>query len=74
MALWLRALAALSEDLHLVPSIHMVVTVMCKSSSRVSNAIFWPRQAPGRQVMYRHTHKQSTHTHKIKVSKILEHN
>jgi hypothetical protein len=42
MAQWLRALAALPEDLGWIPSTHMVATTICSSSSRGSDALFWP--------------------------------
>jgi hypothetical protein len=38
---------------------------VCNSSCRVSGALFWPFQVPDLHVVYIHTCRQNTHTHKI---------
>lgn len=44
MAWWLKVLAALPEDLHLIPS---PFTIVCISSPRESKSLFRPSQASG---------------------------
>jgi hypothetical protein len=41
----LRALAAFPEGLGSIPSTHMVVTIVCNSSSKRPDALCWPLQA-----------------------------
>lgn len=60
-AQWSRALAALSKDLHLVPS-----TQMINSSSRGSNTLFWPLGTHG---YTEHICRQNTHTYNINIIK-----
>lgn len=59
MALWLRALVALTEHLDSLSSIHIVVPAISNSTFRRSKAI--NLQAPGTCV-YMHTCRQNTHT------------
>ena len=40
-----QQVAALLEDLGLIPSTHMVVTIVCNSSSKRPDALCWPLQA-----------------------------
>ena len=56
----LRTLAALSEALGLILSIYLVLTAICNSSSRASDDLFWPSQAPGTRDTDRHTCRQHT--------------
>lgn len=50
MAQWIKALAALGEDLGLVPNTHMVDCSQPNSSCRGFNAPLWPPGEPERGV------------------------
>lgn len=56
---WLRAPAALTENLGSIPSTY---TVGHSSSPRESNALLWSLKAPSTQVVYRHTCTQTIYT------------
>ena len=66
MAQWLRALAALLEDLGSIPSTHITAYTACDSTSREPNPHFWPLLASGTHVVHKYTCRQDIHTHKIK--------
>lgn len=62
----LKASAALLEYLGLIPNLHVVASVqpvVCKASSRISNAIFYPLQSESMNVVQRHESRQNTHSH-----------
>jgi hypothetical protein len=64
MAQWLRALTALKEHQKLVPRNHIrELTTPCISSSRGSDSLFLPLQAP-ECVVHTNTNRR-THTHYI---------
>ena len=54
MSQWLRSLAALSEDHGSIPSAHIEAIIVCNSSSRGSNTMFWHLQAPATHVVHRY--------------------
>jgi hypothetical protein len=64
MAQQLRALAALPENLDLISSTHLWLTIVYNS-----NALFWPLRIPDVYVVHRYTYRQNTHTHKQKILK-----
>lgn len=66
MAAWLRAHDAFPEAPSLIPSPHMGAPNSLYSSSRESEAFFFPPWAPSTHVMHRKTYKQNAHAHKIK--------
>lgn len=43
------------------------LTIVCNTSPRGSDAAFWPLQTPGTHVAHRHTYKQNTHAHEVKM-------
>jgi hypothetical protein len=59
----LRALAALSEDLGSRSSTHMAVHTVCNSSSRGSDALFWPPQEPGTHIVGAQSHMVAKQPH-----------
>lgn len=67
MAQQLRVPAALSEDFDLILSIYMVAHKHLNSSSRKSDTFFWPLWVPSVHALHRHTNRQNTHVHKVKV-------
>jgi hypothetical protein len=68
MAQQLGVLAVLAESLASIPSTHCFLTAIDNSSPRGSNPLFWPPWGPDTQRVYRHTYRQNTHTHKIKMN------
>ena len=66
MAQWLGALAALIEDPGYFPTPTRQPTAFSNSSSRGSDALFWPLWVPGMLMVHRQTCKQSTHMCKKK--------
>jgi hypothetical protein len=64
MAQWLRALVALAEDQVSIPNIQMMAWDDLISSSRGSN-VLWSLQELVVHVVFIHTSKQNTTTHKI---------
>lgn len=63
----LRARAALSQDVVWFPASLWQLTAIHNFSSGESDAFFWPPQTSGLQVVHRHTRRQSSQTHKIKL-------
>ena len=61
MALLLRSLVTLSKDQGSIPT--WVLTFICNSSPRGSNAFFWLLGAPDMQVVQTHTGKTTYRTH-----------
>lgn len=45
---------------------------ICTSTSRGSNALFWPPQAPGKHTTHRYTCRQNMHIHQIKIIKQIK--
>lgn len=67
MALWLRALAPITEDSgsqHITQQ-YVLAYNHLESSYRKSNALFWPLQVPGVLMVHRQACTQNTDTHKI---------
>lgn len=58
----LRHCPALVEDLSLVPTTLMAVTIFYNSSLRGFYTLFWLLRAPGRHVVH-NKHRQNTYTH-----------
>ena len=63
MAQWLRALAALPENLGSIPSIHVAAHKYLKLSSKAADNHFWPLQAT--PVYQAHTWYTDIHTGNI---------
>lgn len=63
MAQWVRALTAAPEDLSLVPSIHMMAGKQAPAIPGDPDALLWPPQTLGTQVVHRHKHMKNTHTY-----------
>lgn len=57
MAQWLKILATLSEDLGLISSKYGWLTIVCNSTSRGCDILFWPLRAPGMNMVHIHTGK-----------------
>ena len=71
-AQWLRAHVVLAKDLSLVPNTHIrQLTATCKSSSKRSNALFWPLCAQGQTYTHTHTHNFSLNQEQDRYSQIL---
>lgn len=67
MALWLRALALITEDSdsqHITQQ-YVLAYNPRESSYRKSNALFWPPQVPGVHMVHTQARTQNTDTHKI---------
>jgi hypothetical protein len=64
MAQWLKALAALPEDLGLIQHSHGSSCLSLTPVLGKSNTLLWPLQVSGTHVVQRHTCKQNTPTHK----------
>lgn len=52
-AQWLKALAALAEDPDSTPRTHMAAHNALNSSSKRSEALFYPPRVPGTHIMFR---------------------
>lgn len=65
MALWLRAVACLLEDLGLISNAHKWFTTSYNLSSRGSETLFLFPLAQGIYVVHKYTYKQNTYKHKI---------
>lgn len=65
MARQLRAFTTLAKDLGSVHHTH-IEAYNYNPSSKKSNTLFCPPQAPSKHVLHRHTHMQNTHIHKLK--------
>lgn len=66
---WLRALAAILEDLGLIPRTHVVVQTICNSSLMGHDNLFCSLQALGILIMQTYI-KQNNRTYKNIKSKI----
>lgn len=66
MIWWLKTLIALAKDTGLISSTHRWLMTIQNSSSRRSNALFWPLQASFTRMTHRYT---CCHTHEIKIDR-----
>lgn len=69
MIQWLSVFAAPAEVLGSIPSVLMVFTTTCNSSVWASGALFCPPKAPGILVVHRHTCRENSCIHKIKMNR-----
>ena len=68
MAQWERVLAALADDLGLIPSTHITITHItihncCNYSPRGSDTLFWSLKTPGTYVVHTHIHADKSAIH-----------
>lgn len=68
MAQWLRVLDAFQSHQVLFAESTQRRTAICNSSSRESATLAWPLKEPGLQMVHRHTFRQNTRTHEIKIN------